>query len=161
MRLACLIVACALTCAGAAACGPTAANVSDDRRGNTNGRMFDFISSKPDGSEWTVRVRGNSLWVAWSTAKEAKDLGPVTLAEKETNKLWKLIERLDMFERDEGEPDEDAGTVMMRLREPVDGEEHELTTVYDSRETDDEDVISLANYLIDLISRHHKIEPAL
>jgi hypothetical protein len=123
--------------------------------------MFDFISSKPDGSEWTVRVRGNSLWVAWSTAKDAKDLGPVTLADKESKKLWKLIERLELFDRDEGEQDEDAGTVMMRLREPVEDEEHELVTVYDSRETEDEDVIALASYLIDLIARHHKVEPAL
>jgi hypothetical protein len=159
MRAVVCVIAAGLLLAGA--CGPTGKPVSGDRRGDTNGRMFDFISSKPDGSEWTIRVRGNSLWVAWSTAKEAKDLGPVTLADKEAAKLWKLIERLDMFERDEGEQDDEAGTVMMRLREPVEDDDHELITAYDSRETEDEDVIALANYLIDLIERHHKIEPAL
>ncbi len=156
-----VIVAVLVMSAAVAGCGPTAATVSGDRRGDTNGRMFDFISSKPDGTEWTVRVRGDSLWVAWSTAKDAKDLGPVTLAGKESKKLWKLIERLEMPDRDEGDQDEDAGTVMLRLREPVEDDEHELLTSYVSRETDDEDVIELANYLIDLIERHHKVEPAL
>jgi len=143
-------------------CGPTIAPESGSPRGDTNGRMFDFISSKPDGTEWTIRVRGDSMWVAYSTRKEDKDLGPVTLTAKEAKKLWRLIEALALEERDEGEQDEDAGSVLMRLREPTDDGEHELIASYVSRDTDDEDVIDLASYLIDLIARHHEgVEPAL
>ncbi len=153
-----LLVTLALTMA----CGPTATGDPSEPRGDTNGRMFDFVSSKPDGSEWTIRVRGDSMWVAYSTAKSDKDLGPVTLSGKEAKKLWRLIEAIELQDRDEGEQDEDAGSVLLRLREPTDDGEHELMTSYVSRETDDEDVIDLADYLIDLIARHHKgVEPAL
>lgn len=146
----------------AAGCGPTMTGDADEPRGDTNGRMFDFISSKPDGSEWTIRVRGDSMWVAYSTEDEDKDLGPVTLAGKEARKLWRLIDAIDLPERDEGEQDEDAGSVMLRLREPTEDDDHEIMTSYVSRETDDEDVIDLANYLITLVGRHHDgLEPAL
>jgi hypothetical protein len=47
----------------------------------------------------------------------------------------------------------------MRMRE-VDGEEHDSRTVQVSRHTEDEDVIKLANYLIDLVERHKKVSPA-
>jgi hypothetical protein len=145
-----------------AGCGPTINSDADTPRGDTNGRMFDFISSKPDGSEWVIRVRGDSMWVAYSTRKSDKDLGPKTLTEKEARKLWRLIDAIDLPERDEGEQDEEAGSVQLRLREPTDDGEHEIMTSYVSRETDDEDVIDLASYLIDLIARHHKgVEPAL
>jgi len=145
-----------------AGCGPTITGDPDSPRGDTNGRMFDFVSSKPDGTEWVIRVRGDSMWVAYSTRKTDKDLGPVTLSGKEAKKLWRLIEAIDLPERDEGEQDEDAGSVLLRLREPTDDDEHEIMTSYVSRETEDEDVIDLASFLIDLISRHHEgVEPAL
>lgn len=143
-------------------CGPTITGDAGSPRGDTNGRMFDFISSKPDGTEWTIRVRGDSMWVAYSTRKEDKDLGPVTLTAKEAKKLWRLIEAIDLPDRDEGEQDEDAGSVLLRLREPTEDEEHEIMSSYVSRETDDEDVIDLADFLITLIARHHEgVEPAL
>ncbi len=48
----------------AAACSAPDLRVSDDPRGEVNGRSFEFVSTKPDGTEWTFRTRGNSLWVA-------------------------------------------------------------------------------------------------
>ncbi len=146
----------------AVACGPTITGDPDVPRGDTNGRMFDFISSKPDGTEWTIRVRGDSMWVAYSTPKKDKDLGPVTLSGKEAKKLWRLIDALALEDRDEGEQDEDAGSVLLRLREPTEDDEHEILSTYVSRDTEDEDVIDLADYLIKLIARHHEgVEPAL
>jgi hypothetical protein len=145
-----------------AACGATPQVGSDDPRGETNGRMFDFVSTKPDGSEWMIRVRGDSMWVAFSTAKKDKTYDPVTLAPKEAKKLWRLIDALDLEDRDEGEPDQDVGSVYLRLREP-EGEDridHDLIGTYFPRDTDDDDVIALADYLIDLVQKHHDVAPA-
>jgi hypothetical protein len=149
------------------ACGPTTAPV-DDPRGEANGRMFDFVSTKPNGDQWTIRVRGDSLWAAFSTSKDDKEYDPKTLAPKEAKKLWKLIDRLDLPDREPGKPDPDGGSVLLRLREPSgngDDEDsealkHDLIASYVSRDTDDDDVIDLANYLIDLVQAHDGVEPA-
>ena len=143
------------------ACGPTTAPV-EDPRGEANGRMFDFVSTKPDGSEWSIRVRGDSLWVAYSTAQKSEEFDPVTLGAKEAKKLWRLIDAVDIPNRDEGEPDEEYGSVLLRLREP-EGEEridHDIVGIYVPRDTEDEDVIDLAAYLIDLVEKHHGVAPA-
>lgn len=144
------------------ACAPATRPGSDDPRGDTNGRMFDFVSTKPDGSEWSIRVRGDSLWVAYSTAEKSEEFDPVTLSAKEARKLWTLIDDLAIEERDEGEPDEEYGSVLLRLREP-EGEDridHDIIGVYVPRDTEDEDVIDLATYLIDLVEKHHGVAPA-
>lgn len=149
------------------ACGPATTPV-EDPRGATNGRMFDFVSSKPDGSEWTIRVRGDSLWVGFSTAKADKTYDPQTLTPKEAKKLWRLIDALDLADRDPGEQDEDAGSVLLRLREPTGDDDedddqalqHDLVASYVSRDTDDADVIALATYLIDLVQAHDGVAPA-
>ena len=149
------------------ACGPNMAPV-EDPRGEANGRMFDFVSTKPNGDEWTIRVRGDSLWAAFSTSKDDKEFDPKTLSAKEAKKLWKLIDRLDLADRDPGHQDQDAGSVLLRLREPSgenDDEDsealkHDLIASYVSRDTDDPDVIDLANYLIDLVKAHDGVEPA-
>jgi hypothetical protein len=150
-----------------AACGPTTTPV-EDPRGDTNGRMFDFVSTKRDGSEWTIRIRGDALWVAYAKGEKTQDYPPQTLSAKEAAKVWKLIDRLDLENRDEGAPDDDAGTVTLRLREPTsdDNEDdqavlaHDLITSYVPRDTDDEDVLDLADYLIDLVQKHDGVAPA-
>jgi hypothetical protein len=58
------IIVVAIAGALAAACSAPDKRVSDDPRGEVNGRSFEFVSTKPDGTEWTFRTRGNSLWVA-------------------------------------------------------------------------------------------------
>jgi hypothetical protein len=145
-----------------AACAPATRVGSDDPRGDTNGRMFDFVSTKPDGSEWSIRVRGDSLWVAYSTADKSEEYDPVTLSAKEAKKLWRLIDAVGIADRDEGEPDEEYGSVLLRLREP-EGEEridHDIVGIYVPRDTEDEDVIDLATYLVDLVEKHHGVAPA-
>ena len=50
------------------------------------------------------------------------------------------------------------GTVILRLRETDDDGGHGLTSVQVSRHTEDQDVIDLANYLIDLVAKHKGVE---
>ena len=144
------------------ACGATTQVGADDPRGETNGRMFDFVSTKPDGSEWTIRVRGDSMWVGFSTASKDKEFDPVTLTGKEAKKLWRLIDAVGIEDRDEGRPDDEVGSVYLRLREPEGSDhlEHDIIGAYIDRDTDDEDVIALADYLITLVERHHDVAPA-
>src|SRR5688572_12476004 len=147
-----------------AGCGKNLGPSPADRRGDTNGRMFDFVSQKPDGSEWTIRVRGDSMWIGYADAKDAKELGPETLSGKETTKLWGLVDEVSVDEDEEippgGEISEEIGTVLLRIREPLEDEDHEIISIYLPRDTDNESVIDLANYLIDLAKRHHDVEPA-
>lgn len=133
--------------------------VSDDPRGEVNGRSFEFVSTKPDGTEWTFRIRGNSLWVAVVNETRSDEIGSIALSSKERRKLWELIDLVDVGGRKRGKPDEKHGTVILRLREPdPDGADHELISVMVSRRTKDEDVIELATYLIDLVARHKGVE---
>jgi hypothetical protein len=142
-----------------AACGPSMRPAPDDRRGDTNGRMFDFVSAKPDGSEWTIRIRGDSMWVGYSTAKEARELEAVTLTGKQARRLWTLIDDVELDDEDD-EGDEETGTVLLRIREPSEDGEHDIISVQVSRETENETVIDLAAYLAKLVAAHHDVEPA-
>jgi hypothetical protein len=147
-------------------CNPGGTYVEDSRmggadRGDTNGRSFDFVSSKPDGDEWTIRIRGSSMWVAFSNEDKSDDLGAFNLTSKELRKIWDLVDNVNLPGRRQGKLDRDNGSVVMRLREPGAGEDgrHEVYTVYVSRDTDDGDVIDLAGYLRKIIARHRKEEP--
>lgn len=159
MRL--LLVALVFGLAIGAGCGKNLGPSPDDRRGDTNGRMFDFVSSKPDGGEWTVRIRGDSMWLAYATAEESKDLGPVTLSSKEARKLWALVDEVAVDEDEEVDPEaDDIGVVLLRIREPTEDGEHDIVSIYLPRDTENESVIDLAAYLIDLAKAHHDVEPA-
>lgn len=127
-------------------------------RGETNGRMFDFVSDKPDGDDWQIRVRGDSLWASYAHEAKTDQLGTRTLTAKQAETLWELIERLDLTSRRAGKKDEDNGTVTLRIREPG-ADNHGLYTVYVSRATEDEDVIALGNYLRTLVTKHFSETP--
>ncbi len=148
----------AIAVALAAACSAPDLRVSDDPRGEVNGRSFEFVSTKPDGTEWTFRTRGNSLWVGVVNETKADELGTIELSAKERRVLWKLIDLVDVGGRKKGKPDPEHGTVIMRLREADDDGEHDLISVQVSRRTKDQDVIDLANYLIDLVAKHKHVE---
>jgi hypothetical protein len=145
-----------------AACHPGGEYVQQNRggndRGETNGRMFDFVSNRAEGDDWQIRIRGTSMWVSYGDGDKTKDLGTQNLDTKETDKVWDLIDKVDIPSRDKGKKDEDSGYVQLRLREPGD-DKHDIYTVYVTRETDDEDVISLATYLQKLVRKHFKTEP--
>ena len=148
-----------------AACGGTYARGGGmpsfrDQRGETNGRSFDFVSTKPDGAEWTIRVRGTAMWVAYAKGKKADELGSFNLSDAEYERLWSLVDTVDLPRRREGKIDPKHGTVSMHLRSVDDDGAHDLHTVFVSRETSDDDVIDLADYIASLIERHKKERPA-
>ena len=140
--------------------------------GDTNGRSFDLVSSKPAGDEWTIRLRGSSLWAAYSTADQSHDLGAIRLTSQEVDTLWDLIERVDIAKRRRGLPDNDGGTILLRLREPPaasDGnaivmagrEQHALFTAYVAHDANDHDVVALATKLQELVERYKHERPSL
>jgi len=138
---------------------PSARQAGADR-GEVNGRRFDFVSFKPEEDEWQIRITGASMWVSYAKNEEADKLGSINLTEKETNKVWNLIDALDIPNRKKGKKDEDEGYVSLQLKEPgADSVEGETKQVYISRATDDEDLINLAKYLQDLTEKYKKERP--
>jgi hypothetical protein len=127
-------------------------------RGETNGRMFDFVSDKPEGDDWQIRVRGTSMWVSYANEAKSDQLGTKNITQAESDKLWELVDALDIPSRKKGKKDEDNGTVTLRLREPGE-DKHDIYTVYVSRETEDEEVIAVGNYLRKLVGKHFKETP--
>ncbi|MBP9088600.1 MAG: hypothetical protein KBG15_20930 [Kofleriaceae bacterium] len=128
-----------------------------DKRGDTNGTMFDMVAMTPDGDQWTVRLRGDDLWVASSLDDRVNDFGTVKLEPKERKKLWKLIDAINIPKRRKGGRDEKNGDVLLKLREPGnDGDEHKLYSVYVSRASEVEAIIELGDNLRDLIRKYHK-----
>jgi hypothetical protein len=129
-------------------------------RGETNGRRLDFVSNKPEQDDWQIRVTGSSMWISYGRDDTTEKLGSINLTDKETRKLWKLIDALDIPNRKPGKRDEDEGYVSLQLKEPGGddgtGERHH---VYISRATNDEDLIALATYLQDLTEKYKKERP--
>ncbi len=116
----------------------------------------------PEGDDWQIRVRDSSLWATYGDGEEVEELGTVNLSKKETDKLWELVDDVDIYDRKKGKPDEDEGYVQLRLREPTDEDiEHEIYEIYVSRADagDDDEVLSLAEYLQKLIQKHFKKKP--
>jgi len=133
---------------------------ADVDRGEVNGRSFEFITNKPEGDDWQIRIRDNSMSVGYGNQDKAEELGVIRLTKRETRKVWDLIDALDIEAHKKGRKDEDEGYVMMRIREP--GEEelsHDMFTIYVSRATNDDDVIALAEYLRDLVAKYRKEKP--
>lgn len=128
-------------------------------RGETNGRMFDFVSYKPDGDDWQIRIRDDSMWASYAVGEDSEDFGTKSLTKRETEKVWLLIDDLALEERKRGKKDEDEGYVLLRLREPGGDEGHDLITVYISRATEDESVLDLGAYLGTLVQKYFKKEP--
>ena len=163
-RIGCIGIALAVLLGGAACKtgGEYAQNTreaGDVDRGETNGRMFDFVSNKPDGDDWQIRIRGNSIWASYSLEDSSDELPAKELTNKESDKVWKLIDALEIAERKKGKKDEDEGYVSLRLREPGGEEGHDIFEVYISRATEDDDVLALAEYLQELIFKYHKEKP--
>jgi len=158
LAFACLLAACP------AAGGSYVQNgrqEGDADRGETNGRRFDFVSNKPDLDEWVIRVTGSSMWVSFAQEESTDKLGSINLTDKETRKLWKLIDAVDIPHRKKGKKDEDEGFVSLQLKEP--GEDGgEVRRIYVSRATanKDEDLKALAFYLQDLTEKYKKERPS-
>ena len=158
----CLVLA--LVC-GLAACKTGGNYVQGDRRtgdvdrGETNGRRFDFVSNKPEQDDWQIRITGSSMWVSYARDDAADKLGSINLTDKETRKLWKLIDALDIPNRKAGKRDEDEGYVSIQLKEPGGDDGGQRYHVYISRASDDDDLLALATYLQDLTEKYKKERP--
>lgn len=129
-------------------------------RGESNGRMFDYVAMSPDGDQWEVRIRGTAMWVAYSLEDKLESFKPVNLTAAESDKVWALVEKLDLASRRHGKLDERNGSVLLRLREPGD-EEHDIYSVYFSRAAENEKVIALAKVLSSLVNKYYKEKPDL
>jgi hypothetical protein len=160
-----LIAILSLSCLALSGCSPGGEYVQSDRqagdvdRGETNGRMFDFVSNKPEDDDWQIRVRDDSMWVGYGNEGTSEGLGNRSLSKRDAERLWKKIDDLEIGERKKGKKDLDFGYIQLRLREPGGDERHELITIYVSRETKDDDVIALAEYLRDLVGKYYKEKP--
>jgi hypothetical protein len=129
-------------------------------RGETNGRMFDFVSNRAEGDDWNIRIRGTSMYVSYGDGTKVKDLGTQNITQKESDKIWELIDKVDIPSRKAGTKDEDAGYVELRLREP--GEKlHDIYTVFIPRDNDhiDDDTADLIAYLQKLVKKHFNTDP--
>ena len=159
-----LAFACVFACV-LGACSAGGKYVQGDRqggdvdRGETNGRRFDFVSNKPELDDWQIRVTGSSMWVSYGRDDTTDKLGSINLTEKETRKLWRLIDALDIPHRKPGKKDEDEGYVSLQLKEPGGDDGGERHHVYISRATNDEDLLALATYLQDLTQKYKKERP--
>jgi hypothetical protein len=130
----------------------------ENDRGEVNGRMFDFVSNKPEGDDWQIRIRDSSMSVGYGNEEETEN-HVISLSKKETTKVWKLIDALDLENRKKGKKDEDEGWVQLRIREPGGEEGHDIVEVFVSRATADDDVIALADFLREIVSKHLKEKP--
>ena len=157
LAIACLLAACPGGAGGQYVQGERRGGDVD--RGETNGRRFDFVSNKPELDDWQIRVTGSSMWISYGRDDTTDKLGSINLTEKETRKLWKLIDALDIPNRKKGKKDEDEGYVMLQLKEPGGDDGGEIHKVYISRATNDEDLLALATYLQDLTQKYKKERP--
>ncbi len=134
-------------------------NMNNDR-GETNGRMFDFVSNRAEGDDWNIRVRGTSMSCAYGDGENVKKLGTQNLTAQESEKLWELVDKVDIPSRGKGKKDEDAGYVQLQLREPGD-DKHEIYTTFVPRDNDkiDDDETELFEYLGKMVKKHFKTEP--
>lgn len=123
-------------------------------RGEANGRMFDYVAMSPEGDQWEVRLRGNAMWVAYSLEDKLESFRPVNLTKAEADKVWALVEKIDLSSRRRGKLDEKNGSVLLRLREPGE-EEHDIYSVYFSREAENQKVLALAEYLSKLVKKYY------
>jgi hypothetical protein len=144
-------------CGGSYAQNTRSAEGAD--RGETNGRSFEFVSNKPEGDDWNIRIRDTSMSVGYGNEDTSEDLGTINLDKKEVAKVWKLIDALEIEERKKGKKDEDEGYVMLRMREPGGDDGHDMKTIYVSRATADEEVLALAEYLRSIIGKYRKEKP--
>jgi hypothetical protein len=132
----------------------------DVDRGETNGRRFDFISNMPDkNDDWQIRITGSSMWVSYAVEETTDKLGTFNLDNKETKKVWDLVDALDIPHRKKGKKDEDAGYVSLQLKEPSDEDGGEVHHVFISRASDDDNLIALAQYLQKLTFKYKKRKP--
>src|SRR5439155_26958691 len=119
-----------------------------------------FVSNRADGDDWNIRIRGTSMNVSYGDGAKTKQLRTQNVTAKESEKVWELIDKIDIPSRGHGKKDEAAGYVQLRIREPGD-DKHEIFTTFVPRDNDkiDEDEVALFEYLGKLVKKHFNTEP--
>lgn len=135
-------------CAGMEASNAGAAD--GDRRGDVNGWVFRLLSEDEDG-EWNVRLRGDAMWVGRVRGRSEREVGNFRLTERQSSKLWDLIDAINIPERTSKDLDGQPA-LFVRLRQREEGN----WSAYISREQidEDEDVNNLLTYIERLIRTH-------
>jgi hypothetical protein len=86
--------------------GCAGAQTSLDRRGQVDGTAFEFSTAGSELTDehgaWTVRVRGDAMWIAMFKDGKSKEFGTYQLSSEESRKLWGFIEEAKLVRRPEG-----------------------------------------------------------
>jgi hypothetical protein len=100
---------CGILAAGApafVASGCASGPVGKDRRGQVDGTAFEFSSNgtslTDENGSWTVRVRGDAMWIAQFKNGKTREFGTFQLSGGESSKLWGFIEEARLAKRPEG-----------------------------------------------------------
>jgi len=105
LRSSLIFLVVTLTCA-LGACAGAGASTSKDRRGQVDGTAFEFSSNgtelTDENGAWTVRVRGDAMWVAQFRDGKSREFGTFQLSASEAAKLWGLIDQARITKRPEG-----------------------------------------------------------
>jgi hypothetical protein len=106
-RLASLLLAASLLgtfVVSGGGCVPAATTF--DRRGQVDGTAFEFSTSgtslTEDHGSWTVRVRGDAMWIAQFKDGKSREFGTFQLAKGEATQLWDFVDKAKISRRPEG-----------------------------------------------------------
>jgi hypothetical protein len=96
----------ALSLSVVVACAGGGARSGPDRRGQVDGTAFEFstagTSLTDEHGAWTVRVRGDAMWIAQFERGKSHEFGTFTLEGAESRQLWAYVEEAKIARRPEG-----------------------------------------------------------
>jgi hypothetical protein len=88
----------------ASGCQP--APTTFDRRGQVDGEAFEFSTSgtslTDEHGSWTVRIRGDAMWIAHFESGKSREFGTFQLGRDEAVKLWDFVDKAKIARRPEG-----------------------------------------------------------
>ena len=147
------------------ACGGATPEIGN-RRGEVTGKSFEFGGGNED-EEWSVRVRGDSMWVAVDKRGIVEELGVFQLLGEEQEALWQIIDeaklsRRKSTKRNRGEAGENL--FMFVAQRPEAGLRDDKVPVVEMWADEvyaDEQLTDLIQYIGELIQRKTKRKPVL
>jgi hypothetical protein len=91
---------------GVVLAGCATAPTATDRRGEVDGTAFEFSSGgtalTDEFGAWTVRVRGDAMWISQYKDGAAREFGTFQLSAAESRQLWGFIEVAKIARRPAG-----------------------------------------------------------
>ena len=137
--------------------GCAAAPTATDRRGQVDGTAFEFSSNGTDLTDefgsWTVRVRGDAMWIAQYKDGQAREFGTYQLSGEESRTLWGFIELAKLHKRPPGRavgPEVPAYSLTVLRPKTL-----SYTTVFSTKAAArDADIDNLVSYVQKLVRKH-------